>query len=86
MPATVASTAPSFFADAVPLNAARAAIKAKRFQDILASLDNSAEDYHSLGAAFRPIRGSSIYVKDGNAWKWSFGINLPAAITNPDQS
>jgi hypothetical protein len=25
-----------------------------------------------------PIWGTSIYVKDGDAWKWTFGINLPA--------
>ncbi len=25
-----------------------------------------------------PIWGSSIYVKEGDAWKWAFGINLPA--------
>ena len=25
-----------------------------------------------------PIWGTSVYVKDGDAWKWTFGINLPA--------
>jgi len=25
-----------------------------------------------------PIWGSSIYVKYGDAWKWAFGINVPA--------
>ena len=24
------------------------------------------------------IWGTSIYVKDGDAWKWTFGINVPA--------
>jgi hypothetical protein len=24
------------------------------------------------------IWGTSVYVKDGNAWKWTFGINTPA--------
>jgi hypothetical protein len=26
-----------------------------------------------------PIWGTSVYVKDGNLWKWVFGINVPAA-------
>jgi ketosteroid isomerase-like protein len=30
------------------------------------------------GQKVGPIWGSSVYVKDGNAWKWTFGINLPA--------
>jgi Domain of unknown function (DUF4440) len=25
-----------------------------------------------------PIWGTSVYVKDGDSWKWTFGINLPA--------
>jgi hypothetical protein len=25
-----------------------------------------------------PIWGSSVYVKQGDTWKWNFGINLPA--------
>jgi hypothetical protein len=24
------------------------------------------------------VWGTSVYVKDGNAWKWTFGINVPA--------
>jgi hypothetical protein len=24
------------------------------------------------------IWGTSVYVKDGDAWKWTFGINVPA--------
>jgi hypothetical protein len=24
------------------------------------------------------IWGTSVYVKDGDAWKWTFGINTPA--------
>jgi hypothetical protein len=30
------------------------------------------------GQKVGPIWGTSIYVKDGNAWKWAFGINVPA--------
>jgi hypothetical protein len=30
------------------------------------------------GQKVGPIWGTSVYVKDGNAWKWTFGINLPA--------
>jgi hypothetical protein len=31
-----------------------------------------------FGQKIGPIWGTSIYVKDGDAWKWTFGINLPA--------
>jgi hypothetical protein len=31
-----------------------------------------------FGQKVGPIRGSSIYVKYGDAWKWTFGINVPA--------
>ena len=31
------------------------------------------------GQTVGPIWGTSVYVKDGNAWKWTFGINLPAS-------
>ena len=30
------------------------------------------------GQAIGPIWGTSVYVKEGNAWKWAFGINTPA--------
>ena len=30
------------------------------------------------GQTVGPIWGTSVYVKDGDAWKWTFGINLPA--------
>lgn len=30
------------------------------------------------GQKVGPIWGTSIYVKDGGAWRWTFGINLPA--------
>src|SRR6185369_1100864 len=30
------------------------------------------------GQKVGPIWGSSVYVKDGDVWKWTFGINLPA--------
>jgi ketosteroid isomerase-like protein len=29
------------------------------------------------GQRVGPVWGSSIYIKDGNAWKWTFGINVP---------
>jgi hypothetical protein len=47
---------------------------------------HASADGTCFGQKVGPIWGSSIYVKDGNAWKWNFGINLPAAITKPDQS
>ena len=31
-----------------------------------------------FGQKVGPIWGTSVYVKDGNTWKWAFGINLPA--------
>ena len=30
------------------------------------------------GQKVGPIWGTSVYLKDGDAWKWAFGINLPA--------
>ena len=30
------------------------------------------------GQKVGPVWGTSVYVKDGDAWKWAFGINLPA--------
>jgi len=30
------------------------------------------------GQKVGPIWGSSIYIKDGDTWKWTFGINVPA--------
>jgi ketosteroid isomerase-like protein len=30
------------------------------------------------GQKVGPIWGTSVYVKDGDAWKWAFGINVPA--------
>ena len=30
------------------------------------------------GQKVGPIWGTSVYVRDGDHWKWSFGINLPA--------
>ena len=30
------------------------------------------------GQKVGPIWGTSVYVKDGDAWKWTFGINVPA--------
>jgi ketosteroid isomerase-like protein len=30
------------------------------------------------GRKVGPIWGTSVYVKDGDQWKWNFGINLPA--------
>ena len=31
-----------------------------------------------FGQKVGPVWGSSIYVKYGDAWKWTFGINVPA--------
>jgi hypothetical protein len=31
-----------------------------------------------FGQKIGPILGTSIYVRDSDAWKWTFGINLPA--------
>ena len=31
-----------------------------------------------FGQRVGPVWGSSIYVKFGNTWKWTFGINVPA--------
>lgn len=39
---------------------------------------NGAADGTCFGQKVGPIWGTSVYVKDGDAWKWSFGINLPA--------
>jgi len=35
-------------------------------------------DGSCFGQKVGPIWGSSIYVKYGNTWKWTFGINVPA--------
>jgi hypothetical protein len=37
-----------------------------------------AADGTCFGQKVGPIWGTSVYVKDGDAWKWTFGINLPA--------
>jgi hypothetical protein len=37
-----------------------------------------AADGICYGQNVGPIWGTSIYVKDGDAWKWTFGINVPA--------
>lgn len=37
-----------------------------------------AADGTCYGQKVGPIWGTSVYIKDGNAWKWTFGINLPA--------
>ena len=39
---------------------------------------NGGADGTCFGQKVGPIWGTSIYVKEGNVWKWSFGINLPA--------
>jgi hypothetical protein len=31
-----------------------------------------------FGQKVGPIWGTSVYVKEGDAWKWTFGINVPA--------
>ena len=37
----------------------------------------AAADGTCFGQKIGPVRGSSIYVKSNNIWKWTFGINLP---------
>ena len=37
-----------------------------------------AADGTCFGQRVGPIWGTSVYVKEGNAWKWTFGINVPA--------
>jgi uncharacterized protein DUF4440 len=36
-------------------------------------------DGDCFGQKVGPIWGTSVYVKVGNTWKWTFGINLPAS-------
>jgi len=37
-----------------------------------------AADGTCYGQKVGPIWGTSVYIKEGNAWKWAFGINVPA--------
>ena len=39
---------------------------------------HASADGTCFGQKVGPVWGSSIYVKDGDTWKWTFGINLPA--------
>ncbi len=39
---------------------------------------NGGADGTCFGQKVGPIWGTSIYVKEGSMWKWTFGINLPA--------
>jgi hypothetical protein len=39
---------------------------------------NGAADSTCFGQKVGPIWGTSVYVNDGDGWKWTFGINLPA--------
>ena len=39
---------------------------------------NATADGTCFGQKVGPIWGSSVYVKHGDAWKWAFGINVPA--------
>jgi len=39
---------------------------------------HAGADGTCFGQQVGPVWGSSIYVKDGDTWKWNFGINLPA--------
>ena len=41
---------------------------------------HGSADGTCFGQKVGPIWGSSIYVKDGDTWKWNFGINLPARL------
>lgn len=39
---------------------------------------HASADGTCFGKNIGPVWGSSVYVKDGDAWKWTFGINVPA--------
>src|ERR1700683_3572282 len=39
---------------------------------------SATADGTCFGQKVGPIWGSSVYVKHGDAWKWTFGINVPA--------
>jgi hypothetical protein len=39
---------------------------------------HATADGTCFGQKVGPVWGSSVYVKYGDIWKWSFGINLPA--------
>jgi hypothetical protein len=41
---------------------------------------DASADGACFGQKVRPVWGSSIYVKDGDTWKWKSGINLPARL------
>jgi Domain of unknown function (DUF4440) len=40
----------------------------------------ASADGTCFGQKVGPVWGSSIYVKDGDTWKWNSGINLPARL------
>jgi ketosteroid isomerase-like protein len=40
---------------------------------------HASADGTCFGQEVGPVWGSSVYVKYGDIWKWTFGINLPAA-------
>lgn len=39
---------------------------------------NATADGTCYGQKVGPVWGTSIYVRDGDTWKWTFGINTPA--------
>ena len=41
---------------------------------------HASADGTCFGQKVGPIWGSTIYVRDGDTWKWNFGINLPARL------
>jgi hypothetical protein len=41
---------------------------------------HASADGTCFGQKVGPIWGSSVYVKDGDTWRWTFGINLPARV------
>ncbi|HEY2446236.1 MAG TPA: nuclear transport factor 2 family protein [Rhizomicrobium sp.] len=41
---------------------------------------HASADGTCFGQKVGPIWGSSVYVKDGDTWRWTFGINLPARL------
>jgi hypothetical protein len=38
----------------------------------------AAADGTCYGQKVGPVWGTSVYVKRGDVWKWTFGMNLPA--------
>jgi hypothetical protein len=41
---------------------------------------NATADGTCYGQKVGPVHGTSIYVKEGTTWEWTFGINVPAHL------